>query len=70
MIAVELAQAGEELGGDGHFAGFAVFGVGDVDDEALAVDVPGLDGEGFAQAQSALIDDGKEGAVASVAEGA
>lgn len=70
VAGVELAQAGEELGGDGNFAGFAVFGVGDVDDEALAVDVAGLDGEGFTQAQSALIDDGKEGAVAAVAEGA
>ena len=70
MIGVEFAQAGEELGGDGNFAGFAVFGVGDVDDEALGVDVAGLDGEGFAEAQSALIDDGAEGAVASVAEGA
>lgn len=70
MAGVELAQATEQLGGDGNFAGFAVFGLGNVDDEALAVDVAGLDGEGFAQAQSALIDDGAEGSVASVAEGA
>lgn len=70
VAGVELAQASEELGGDGNFAGLAVFSVGDVDDEALAVDVAGLDGEGFAQAQSALIDDGAEGSVAAVAEGA
>ena len=70
MAGVELAQASEQLGGDGNFARFAVFGFGNVDDEALAVDVTGLDGERFAQAQSALIDDGAEGPVATVAEGA
>lgn len=70
VAGVELAQAAEELGGDGHFAGFAVFGLWNVDDEALAVDVAGFDGEGLAQAQATLIDDGAEGAVASVAEGA
>lgn len=70
MAGVELAQATEQLGRDGDFARLAVFGFGNVDDEALAVDVTGFDGEGFAQTQSALIDDGAEGAVASVAEGA
>ena len=53
MAGIELAQASEELGGDGNFVGFAILGVGNVDDEALAVDVAGLDGEGFAQTQAA-----------------
>ena len=56
MVGVEFAQAGKELGGDGYFTGFAVFGLGNVDDEALAVDLTGLDGECFVEAQSGLID--------------
>lgn len=47
-----------------------VFGFGNVNDQALAVDVFGLDGECFAESQAALIDDGAEGTVATVAEGA
>lgn len=70
MAGVELAQAGKELGGDGNFARLAVFGLGNVDDEALAVDVFGLDGERFVEAQAALIDDGAKGTVTTVAEGA
>lgn len=46
-----------------------VFGLGNVDDEALAIDVARLDGEGFAQPQAALIDDGEKGAVTTVVEG-
>ena len=48
----------------------AVFGLGNVDDEALAVDVTGLDGECFVEAQSGLIDHGAKGTIATVAEGA
>ena len=70
VVGVELAQAAKELGGDGDFACLAVFGLGNVDDEALAIDVAGLDGERFVQAQSALIDDGAKGTIAPVAEGA
>lgn len=66
---VELAQAGEEFGGDGNFARLVVFGLGNVDDEPLAVDVAGFDGKCLADAQPALIDDGAECAVATVAKG-
>jgi hypothetical protein len=52
----EAAQAVEELGADGDFAGLATLGVGDAQDEAFAVDVLGADVEGLAQAQAALID--------------
>lgn len=47
-----------------------VFGFGNEDDESLAVDVAGFDGKGLADAQPALIDNGAEGAVSGVAEGA
>jgi hypothetical protein len=66
----EDAQAGEQLGADRNFAGLAALGVGDAQDEALAVDVLGADVEGFAQTQAALIDEGEVGAVAAVAKGA
>lgn len=66
----EAAQAGEQLGADGDFAGLAAFGVGDAQDEACAVDVFRADVEGLAQAQPALIDEGEVGAVTAVAEGA
>jgi len=46
-----------------------VFGLGDVDDKPLAVDVAGFDGECLAEAQPTLIDHGAEGAVTSVAKG-
>ena len=68
VAGVEPAQAGEEFGSDGNFARLAVFGLGNEDDETLAVDVAGFDGECLAQAQSALIDDGAVGTVASVAK--
>ena len=70
MEGVELAQAGKELGGDGNFTRLAGFGLEDVDDEALAVDVPGLDGECFVEAQSGLIDHGAKSTIAAVAESA
>ena len=70
MAGVELAQAAKKLGGDGNLARLAVFGLGNVDDEALAVNVTRLDGECFVEAQSALIDYGAKGTVAPVAEGA
>ena len=41
-----------------------------MDDQPLAVDVPGLDVKRFVEAQAALVDDGAVGAVAAVAEGA
>lgn len=69
VAGVELAQTGEKPGSDGNFARLAILALGNVNDEPLAVDVAGLDGEGLAEAQSALIDDGAEGAVAPVAEG-
>jgi len=50
VAGIELAQAGEESGGDGNFARLVVFGFGNVDDEALAVDVAGFDGERLAEA--------------------
>ena len=70
VIGVEPAQAGEQSGGDGDFARLAVLGLGNMDDKPLAVDVAGLDGQGLAEAQPALVNDGEEGAEASVAEGA
>ena len=48
----------------------AAFSIDDADDEALAVDVLGFDGKGFAHAEPALVDDGEVGAVAAVVEGA
>ena len=68
VAGVEPAQAGEELGSDGNFARLVVFGFGNVDDQTLAVDVAGFDGERLADAQPALIQDGEEGPVAPVAE--
>lgn len=41
----------------------------DPQDEAVAVDVFGVDGEGFEEAQAAVVDEGEEGAVATVVEG-
>lgn len=70
VVSVELAQATEKLRSDRNFTSFTGFGLGNVDDETLAVDVARLDGEGFAEAQSALIDDGAVGAVTPVAESA
>jgi hypothetical protein len=66
----EAAQADEEFGTDGDFTGLAALGVGDAQDEALAVDVLGADVEGFVQAQAALIDEGEVGAVAAIGKGA
>ena len=66
----EAAQADEQCGADGDFAGLAALGVGDAQDEACAVDVLGADVEGLAETQAALIDEGEVGAVAAVAEGA
>lgn len=68
VIGIELAQAGKEFGRDGNFAGLVVFGFGNVNDEALAIDVLGLDGKSLADAQTALIQDGEESPVAPVAE--
>lgn len=68
MPGIELAQAGEEFGCDGNFAGLVVFGFGNVNDEALAIDVLGLDGKSLADAQAALIQDGEEGTVAAIVE--
>jgi hypothetical protein len=65
-----VAEADEEFGADRDFTRLAALGVGDAQDEALAVDVLGADVEGFVQAQAALIDEGKVGAVATVAKGA
>ena len=42
------AQAGEQRGGDGDFTGLPSLAVADADDEALRVDVLGLEREGFA----------------------
>lgn len=66
----EAAEADEEFGADRDFAGLAALGVGDAQDEALAVDVLGADVEGFVQAQAALIDEGEVGAVAAISKGA
>lgn len=66
----EDPQAREQLGADGNFAGLAALGVGDAQDEALAVDVFGADVEGLAQTQATVIDEGEVGAVAAVTEGA
>lgn len=66
----EGAQTSEEFRGDGHFAGLAAFAMTDSNDEARAVDVFGFDLEGFAHAQSALIEKGEVGAVTSVLKGA
>lgn len=68
VAGIELAQAGEEFGSDGNFAGLVVLGLGNVDDEALAVDVLGLDGKSLTDAQAALIQDGEERPIAPVAE--
>jgi hypothetical protein len=70
MPGPEAAEADEEFGADGDFARLAALGVGDAEDEALAVDVLGADVKGFVQAQAALIDEGEVGAVATVAKGA
>ena len=48
----------------------AAFSIDDADDKALAVDVLGFDGKGFAHAEPALVDGSEVGAVAAVAEGA
>lgn len=66
----EAAQADEQRGADGNFTGLAALGVGDAQHEARAVDVFRTDVECFAQAQSALIDEGEVGAVTAVAKGA
>lgn len=70
MPGPEAAQADEQCGADGDFAGLAALGVGDAQDEACAVDVFRADVEGLAETQAALIDEGEVGAVAAVAEGA
>ena len=70
MPSPEAAQADEQLGADGDFTGLAALGVGDAQDEALAVDVFRTDVERLAQAQATLIDEGEVGAVAAVTEGA
>lgn len=57
---------GEELGGNGNFVFLLVFGCGNEDDEALAVDAAGVDGNRLTQTQAALINDGAAGAVTDV----
>lgn len=66
----EFPQTHEHAWGDGDFARLAHFGLGDVDGEPLAVDVFGLDVDGFVQPKSALIDERAVGAIAGVAKGA
>ena len=69
MAGPELAQALVEARRDGDFARLAILGLGNVDNEPLAVDVLGLDVKRFGKTQAALVDDGAVGAVTSVAEG-
>lgn len=64
----EITQSCQERGGDGDFAGFAAFPVADADDETLTVDVLWLEGEGFAQSETGLVNEGEVGTVASVAK--
>lgn len=68
VAGIELAKAGEEFGRDGNLAGLVVLGLGNVDDEALAVDILGLDGKSLTDAQAALIQDREERPIAPVAE--
>lgn len=70
MVFPEGTKSIDERGGDGDFARLATFAVADVEDEAFAVDVFGVKGEGFAEAQSSLVDEGEVGAVTTVAKGA
>ena len=65
----EEAQTPEKIWSDRDFTLRSALALDDPDDETPAVDVPGLDGEGLAHAQSALVDDGEVGAVPAVAEG-
>ena len=65
----EHAQALEQFGRDRDFSLPAALALDNADDQSLTIDVFGFDGEGFAHAQAALIDDGEVGAVATVAEG-
>lgn len=68
----EATQPLDEFGGNGDVAFVAAFGVamGNADGVAPTVDVGGLEVEGFAETQAALVDGGEEGAVATVVEGA
>ena len=65
----EPPQTDKQFGRDGNLTGLPALGIHDPDDEALAIDVLGLEMGRLAQAQTAVIDDGKEGAEASLMEG-
>ena len=70
MLLPEGAETLVELGCDGNFTCLAAFALWDANDETLAIDVFGLDINGFAQAKTTLVDDGEVGAVAPIAKGA
>ena len=65
----EAAQTLMELRGDGDFTVLAALPFNDANDESLPIDILGLDVEGLAQAQTALVDDGKVSPVSAIAEG-
>ena len=67
-IAVALpegAQPLDEFRGNGHLAIFAALAADDADDAARGVDVAGLEMDGLAQAQAAVIHQGEDGAETS-----
>lgn len=70
-IAVSVPENAEpliQLRSDGNLAGLAPLAVDDANDEALAVDVFGLDANRFTEAEAALINHGEVGAVTTVPE--
>lgn len=72
VVAMEFpegAQSGEQGRGDGNFAGLASFAVPDADQEALAINVLGLEREPLAHAQAGLVEQGEVGPVATVPKG-
>lgn len=57
-----------QLRRDGNFARLVPLAIDDANDETLPVDVLWLDAYGFAEAETALVDNREVGAVSTVAE--
>jgi hypothetical protein len=65
----EAAQTLMELRGDGDIPILVALPFNDPNDEPIPINILGLDVEGLAQTQTALVDDGKVSPVSAIAEG-
>ena len=72
LVAMEFpegAQASKQGRGDGNFAGLATLTMTDADQEALAIDVLGLERQALAHAQAGVVEQGEVGPVATIPKG-